>query len=590
MIRVLLFLILVGLLALAAIWLADRPGDVVIVWPWLGSRIETSLMVAAVGVVTASALSVVLWLVWRFLWRSPDLMARAARRYRRRKGHLAIARGLIAVGAGDARAALKFAAQAEKIAYTEPLALLLRAQTAQLNGDRVEAEAAFRAMAHRSDTRLLGLRGLYVEAQRRHDAAGARHYAEQAARAAPALPWAGQAVLEFRTADGDFEGALDILEQHLRSGLISRRAWKRQRAVLLTARALAAEDKDRDAIKALVFEAARLAPELVPAAALAGRLLSDAGEPRKAGKIIEAAWRRNPHPDLAEIYAHLRIGDSARDRLMRVQSLARAPAAHIEGSLAIARAAIDAREFAIARSALAPLIVHPTRRVAMLMAELEEAEHSDIGRAREWMTRAMRAGGDPAWTADGFVSDHWLPLSPVTGRLDAFEWRVPVSEIAERAAALEEAPRPYLEAMPRPEPAETPARATEHDMDEERPEERDIRPVEPPRREVVAERAPAHSPEPEAAEPEAPPPRKPEPAEAAARPAMTIEAPVREPPARPPGPPSPPLQPGRSAGAGAEPIIPLIHAPDDPGPDGEHDPLGPGARGDNWRRITSLFR
>ena len=385
-----------------------------------------------------------------------------------------------------------------------------------------------------------------------------------------------------------YKRQLDILEQHLRSGLISRRAWKRQRAVLLTARALASEDKDRDTIKALVLEAARLAPELVPAAALAGRLLSDAGEPRKAGKIIEAAWRRNPHPDLAEIYAHLRIGDSARDRLMRVQSLARAPAAHIEGSLAIARAAIDAREFAIARSALAPLIVQPTRRVAMLMAELEEAEHSDVGRAREWMTRAMRAGGDPAWTADGFVSDHWLPLSPVTGRLDAFEWKVPVAELGE-PAALEAAPRPYIEAMPRPEPAETPARATEHDLDEERPEERDIRPVEPPRHEVRPERAPAHSPEPEAAEPEAPP-RKPEPVEAAARPAVTIEAPVREPPARPPGPPSPPLQPGRSAGAGAEPIIPLIHAPDDPGPDGEHDPLGPGARGDNWRRITSLFR
>ena len=55
-------------------------------------------------------------------------------------------------------------------------------------------------MAERDDTRLLGLRGLYIEAQRRNDHAAARAFAEQAANAAPALGWAGQAALEFRCA------------------------------------------------------------------------------------------------------------------------------------------------------------------------------------------------------------------------------------------------------------------------------------------------------------------------------------------------------------------------------------------------------
>ena len=67
----------------------------------------------------------------------------------------------------------------------------------------------------------------------------------------------------------------------------------------------------------------------------------------------------------------------------------------------------------------------------MLMAELEELE-GDEGRAREWMARALNAARDPAWTADGFVSDRWLPVSPVTGRLDAFQWKVPVAELAAR--------------------------------------------------------------------------------------------------------------------------------------------------------------
>jgi len=64
------------------------------------------------------------------------------------------------------------------------------------------------------------------------------------------------------------------------------------------------------------------------------------------------------------------------------------------------------------------------------MAELERVERNDVGRAREWLARAVHAPPDPAWTADGHVSDHWLPASPVTGRLDALEWRVPVTGMA----------------------------------------------------------------------------------------------------------------------------------------------------------------
>ena len=43
------------------------------------------------------------------------------------------------------------------------------------------------------------------------------------------------------------------------------------------------------------------------------------------------------------------------------------------------------------------------------------------------MARALNAPPDPQWTADGYVSDRWLPVSPVTGRIDAFQWRVPLT-------------------------------------------------------------------------------------------------------------------------------------------------------------------
>jgi len=216
------------------------------------------------------------------------------------------------------------------------------------------------------------------------------------------------------------------LDRNMKAGLVDRAAYQRQRAVLLTTRAQAADAHDPASARALALEAVRLAPTLIPAAALAGRLLGELGDLRRAARIVEAAWKANPHPDLADTYAHLRPGDSARDRLARVETLAQMAPGHIEGALAVARAALDAQEFAAAHAALAPLLASPTQRVAMLMAELEETESGDLGRAREWMARAVHARRDPAWTADGLIADRWMPVSPVSGRLDAFQWRDPL--------------------------------------------------------------------------------------------------------------------------------------------------------------------
>ncbi|MNL65396.1 hypothetical protein D3C87_1897250 [compost metagenome] len=86
------------------------------------------------------------------------------------------------------------------------------------------------------------------------------------------------------------------------------------------------------------------------------------------------------------------------------------------------------------------------------MAEIEEGQTGDQGKAREWLARAVRAPRDPAWTADGIVSDEWEPVSPVTGRLDAFEWKVPVASNARPAPLAASA----AQAVPGLPPAEPP--------------------------------------------------------------------------------------------------------------------------------------
>ena len=145
--------------------------------------------------------------------RSPEQVSLFFRHRRAMKGYLAISRGLIAIGAGDSGVARKAADEAARLSPGDPLALLLSAQSAQMAGDRAAAERAFHAMTRRDDTKLLGLRGLYIEAQRRADPLAARRVAEEAAKVQPSLAWAGQAVLDDRCAAADWQGALVALDR-----------------------------------------------------------------------------------------------------------------------------------------------------------------------------------------------------------------------------------------------------------------------------------------------------------------------------------------------------------------------------------------
>ncbi len=544
MYRIILFLVLIAFAAAGAAWVADQGGDVALSWG--GWRVVTTLPVFALALGVTVVAAMLAWSILRGLWRMPERIRRSRRERRHARGRHAITQGLLAIGHGDSSAARRHADVARRHAADDPLALLLNAQSAQLDGDREGARAAFHAMAERGDTRLLGLRGLFIEAQRADDPLAAVGVAEEALKLSPSSTWASHAVLGFRCAKGDWNGALAILENNLASGLIDKPAYRRQRGVLLTARALELENVDRDLSRDSVMEAIKLAPTLVPAAVLASKYQSEAHQIRRSMRIVETAWLAHPHPDLADAYAHVKLGNSARQRLVRVETLAAKAPGHIEGALAVARAAIDATEFARAREALAPFIAAPTQRVAMLMAEIERTEHGDSGRARAWTLRAVRALHDPVWTADGYVSERWRPVSPVSGRLDAFQWQMPLAALpSDKNAAIESSP--FEEAMLAAAP----------------------RRVEPPRE--VLEEAPAAGPSPAATAEQDNSPINP--------PVNSLAKPASEPaPAPPPAEPVPAVTPPlfrarqdipKAAPSSIPAVIPIVRAPDDPGIDDE---------------------
>jgi HemY protein len=425
MIRLILYLVGVALLAAGLSWLADRPGSLVLTWQ--GYEAETSIFRAVVLLAFLIGLTIVAWSIFRQIWTSPAVVGRFLNRRRQERGLDALSSGMIAVGAGDRSLATRYALQARRALPNEPLTHLLRAQAAQLSGDRTTARRIFEAMLSTPDTEQLGLRGLFLEAERTGEPVAARQFAERALKLNPKLGWPVDALFELQCIASDWAGALETLAIGRRHGHIDHGTATRRRAVLLTAQAQEAEDSGSDKVLGLALEAHNLAPDLVPAAAIAGRMLASRGSTPKAARVLEKTWKRSPHPDLAVAYAYARPGDSPRDRLDRVKRLAKSTPHSIEGPIAIANSAIEARDWDAARKALEPLLeTRLTQRICTLMARIEGEQRNDAGRVREWLARAVNAPRDPAWTADGVVSDHWAPISPVTGALDAFQWRVPV--------------------------------------------------------------------------------------------------------------------------------------------------------------------
>ncbi len=427
MTRILFFTLFVIAAALGLAWLADRPGTISI--EWLGYQIETSAFVGVVAVALFVATLILIYSVLRYIWTRPAAVAAHMRQRKQKQGFDALSRGLVAIGVGDRAQAQRYAGVAQRALPREPLTALLKAQTAQLKGDDAAARRSFEGMLDNQDTELLGVRGLFLEAKRAGDEAAALVLAQKAVDRNPKLAWGVNALFDLQAREGDWDQALNTLAIARQNGHVDSPTANRRRAVLLTAEARETEHSDPNKALILANEALRLAPSLVPAAEIAGRLLASKGEVRSASRQILRTWSLSPHPDLAVAYAFAKPGLSPKDRLKRVEYLAKQTPGDVEGAVAIAQAAVDARDWDRAREALNPYLEGaPSARICTLMARIEGGS-GDKGREREWLARALRAPRDRAWIADGYISDRWLPVSPVTGLVDAFEWRAPADAI-----------------------------------------------------------------------------------------------------------------------------------------------------------------
>jgi HemY protein len=228
-----------------------------------------------------------------------------------------------------------------------------------------------------------------------------------------------------QTARKNWESAALTLDQQGRSGLLPKEEANRKRAALLAAEALGLEESNREQAFSLASKAHDLDGALVPATLVMARGHIANGNARKATKLLRAAWANAPHPDVAELMGRVQPGAGPEDRFERVRDGVGTPSDSLEASVALARAAIAAQRFDVARDVLTTFALEqPQARVCALLAQVEEAA-GDKGRSREWLARAIHAPRDPMWVSDGVANTRWVPVSPVTGEIVPCEWKVP---------------------------------------------------------------------------------------------------------------------------------------------------------------------
>ena len=429
MIRAILIFVLIAALAASAAWLADHPGQVTLTWgDW---RIDTSaavlsgLVLALVGVMAA------VYRFWLFLRRSPGQISQSWRAGRTIKGQQALAHGMVAVAAGDAKEAAKYASKAEGLLGGGELTLLLKAQAAQMAGDDQAAATFFSAMLDDEDTAFLGLRGLINQAMAAGDAEAAIALCEQAKALRPKSAWLAETLFSLNTRIGAWGAAQSALTDETKAKSMTKGEIRRRKSALLHQQSLDAEQPTQ-ALK-LAKDAYGESDAFLPGILHYVELSMKAGHNRKVITIVEDTWRHSPHADLLAPYFAAKQADDALAQFKAAQGLAKLNATAVESRLALASVALDAQLWGEARAALVALSDsgEATTQGYQMLARLEQLQHDDGAAANGWLMRVATANPDPAWVCDscGHVESTWTIRCVKCDGFDTYAWDTPAHAV-----------------------------------------------------------------------------------------------------------------------------------------------------------------
>lgn len=451
MIKALWFALRTGLLIVAAVWLADQPGDVRIQWQDFTFTLHLGFFLLLM--IVTIVLGIFIYRIIRALVDLPGAVRKYRAERRRDKGYEALTLGLTAVAAGDVKAA---AAQARKTKKFLPedtgLPLLLQAQAARLDGREEEAAQSFALLLENKNASFLGVRGLLQKALDNDDVPVALSMAEKALSLHPRQPWILKIVYDLYIRQRSWRAALEILARIEKCGALDKEQIRSDRAAILLAQAMVdhregflndARDKVSLALKTV--------PAFVPAAIMLADLQQAGGHTRKARQIIEKTWKAAPHPALMESWEDLIDTTKADDALYRMrwmEKLFARNAASVEGCLKIARTALQAGLWGETRAYLERAHELEDRaEMHKIYAELEARTGGDSEKIRGHLQKANAALPARCWMCKqtGRIYSDWSPIAEPHGAFNTIIWDIPSA--GARLVSLEKKPAEMAQAL-----------------------------------------------------------------------------------------------------------------------------------------------
>jgi HemY protein len=434
LLKVVVFLAVAAALAYGAVWLLETPGEVTIAFAgreyavtplgfviWLVVLVIVALVILKiVGLIVA---------VVRFLLGDETAVTRYFSRNRERRGLDALSGSMLALASGEPTDAMRKASKAERLLGRPELTGLVKAQAAEMAGDRKAALDNYARLLANDRTRFPGIQGAMRLKLEEGDTDTALELAKKAFALRPDNKPMLRTLFDLQSKKEDWAGARETLNASMHARLLPRDVGARRDAILSLAdarRALAEGNAPRghEAAK----QANKLAPTLVPAAALAAQAHSAEGAKRKAVKVLTKAWAANPHPDLAAAFAAIEPSETPGARRKRFETLIAAAPGHAESRLLAAELALADEDFPAARKALGDLAeTEPTTRSLAIMAAVERGQGAPEAVVRGWLARALGASRGPQWICGNCNHVHvtWVPVCESCGHFDTLDWRTP---------------------------------------------------------------------------------------------------------------------------------------------------------------------
>lgn len=434
LLKIVLFVAIAAAFAYGVLWIIDTPGHVLIAFA--GREYALTPIAALIGLLVLLVLAYVilklvgfLVAVVRFLLGNDTALNRYFRRRREERGLDSLADGLVAVAAGDSRSATRLARKAERLLGRSDATRLLNAQAAELAGDRTRAIEYYKEMLGNDRTRFVGIKGLMQHKLETGDTTTALALAKQAFALRPDNPGVLTTLFDLQSRHADWAGARETMLASRQARLLPRDVATRRDAVLSLADARAAFARgDTERGDAAALQANKLAPTLIPAAALAAEVLIRQGHKRRARKVLVNAWTANPHPELAAAFAAIEPNETPAARRQRFQMLISANPDHPESHLLAAELALADEDFPAARRALGDLAERePTARSLALMAAIERGQGAPEAVVRGWLAKALGASRGPQWVCAKCSHVHaaWTPVCDHCRAFDTLNWKLP---------------------------------------------------------------------------------------------------------------------------------------------------------------------